>query len=212
VIALAVVGPIASGKSTVLGLLRELGGETSSADAWSRELTQPGQPALARIFAELGQEYRREDGSLNRAALAELIFRSGEARERLEAILHPAILDRIQTWLAGLRERRDPPRVAAVEVLRLPRSLRARDQFDVVWLCQAAEEVRLRRLIERSGLAETEVRRRLAVQREQHVEDCNPDVVLNTEGTMAETRSQVAAAWARLQSPERSGSGLREGV
>jgi dephospho-CoA kinase len=198
VIALAVVGPIASGKSTVLGLLRGLGAQTCSADELARELTAPGQPALGEIIAQFGEGYCREDGSLNRAALAELIFRSAEARERLEGILHPAILVRIVTWLTLLRKRADPPPVAAVEVLRLPRRLRAREPFDAVWLCSAPEAVRLRRLVERDGLPEDEARRRLAVQREQQVEDCDPDLVLDAGGTLEALAAQVRDAWLRL--------------
>ena len=200
-IALAVVGPIASGKSTVLGLLRGLGAETCSADELARELTAPGQPILGEIIAQFGECYCREDGSLNRAALAELIFRSTDARERLEGILHPTILVRIVTWLTVLRERADPPPVAAVEVLRLPRRLRAREPFDAVWLCSAPEEVRLHRLVERDGLPEDEARRRLAVQREQQVEDCDPDLVLDAGGTLEALAGQVRDAWSKLSAP-----------
>ncbi|MBM3501657.1 MAG: dephospho-CoA kinase, partial [Armatimonadetes bacterium] len=81
VIALAVVGPIASGKSTVLRLLRDLGAETCSADELARELTAPGRPALEQIIEEFGERYRRGDGSLDRQGLAELIFESSAARE-----------------------------------------------------------------------------------------------------------------------------------
>jgi dephospho-CoA kinase len=204
VIALAVVGPIASGKSTVLGLLRGLGAETCSADDFAHELTQVGEPALQGIFAEFGADYRREDGSLDRAALAALIFRSAPARERLEAILHPAILDRIGAWLGERRARSIPPPVAAVEVLRLPKQLWAREAFDLVWLCSASEETRSTRLVGRDGLPQSEAGLRLAVQRRQHVEDCEPDLVLNTEGTLAELRSRVREAWVQLLQSDRS--------
>jgi dephospho-CoA kinase len=200
-IALAVVGPIASGKSVVLGLLRGLGAETCSADDLARELTAPGQPALDEIIAQFGESYRREDGSLDRGALAELIFRSTDARERLEDILHPAILARIGTWLAARRARPDPPPVVAVEVLRLPRRLQAREPFDAVWLCRAPEDTRLRRLIERDALPEEEARRRLAVQREQQVEDCDPDLVLDTGGSLEALAAQVRDAWSQLTCP-----------
>jgi dephospho-CoA kinase len=207
VIALAVVGPIASGKSTVLGLLGGLGAETCSADDFARELTRAGQPELKRIFAEFGAGYRREDGSLDRAALAALIFRSAPARERLEAILHPAILARIGAWLAERRAQSTPPPVAAVEVLRLPKHLRAREVFDAVWLCSASEETRLRRLVGRDGLRQSEARLRLGVQREQHVEDCEPDLILSTEGALADLSSRVERAWAELLQSGRCGAG-----
>jgi dephospho-CoA kinase len=195
---LAVVGPIASGKSTVLGLLRERGAATCSADELARELTAPGQPTLEAVLAEFGEAYRQEDGSLDRRQLGELIFGSTEARERLEAILHPPILGRIETWLDALSERTNPPPVGAVEVLRLPCELRARELFDVVWLCRAPDGVRLSRLMARDGLSEAEARRRLEVQRSQEIDDCDPHVLLDTAGTPDEICAQVDRAWARL--------------
>jgi len=200
---LAVVGPIAVGKSAVLRLLGELGAATCAADELARELTAPGQPALDRIIAEFGAAYRRDDGSLDRRRLADLIFGSSAARERLEAILHPAILERMSAWMADQNARPDPPPVAAAEVLRLPRDLRARELFDVVWLCRASEPVRLRRLMARDDLTEAEARRRLDAQRSQPIEDCAPDWVLNTEGTLDELAAQVHRAWpALMQNPK----------
>lgn len=197
-IALAIAGPIAAGKTTVLRLLSKLGAATRSADEINRELTATGQPALVRIFAEFGDEYRRADGSLDRARLRELIFTSREARERLEAILHPLILRVIRDWLEELRARPQPPPVAAVEVLRLPAHLHARELFDVVWLCSAPEEVRLRRLIARDGLSEAEAHALIRAQREQAIETCQPDAILDTSGSLAELRTQVKEAWLAL--------------
>ncbi len=202
VIRLAVVGPIASGKSTVLRLLGALGAETCSADELARDVTRPGEPALAQIIAEFGEAYRRADGTLDRRPMGELIFGSADARERLEAILHPAILQRMDAWLTSVRERQSPPPVAAVEVLRLPVHLRARDLFDVVWLCRASAPARLRRLVERDALSEADAHRRIEVQRSQHIEDCGPDLVVDTEGTLEQLQAQIGRAWNALLRPQ----------
>jgi len=194
-VALAVVGPIASGKSTVLRMLAELGAATCSADEMARELTQVGQPALDRIHAEFGGRFRRGDGSLDRAGLGRLIFRDTESRERLEAILHPLILDRVGDWLDQQRDRSEPPPAAAAEVLRLPDELGARCHFDAVWLCEAPADVRLRRLIDRDGIRRSEAERRLSVQAAQGVEDCRADVTLDTGGSLESLRERVLDAW-----------------
>ena len=199
-IALAVVGPIASGKSTVLAILSRLGAAVCSADDIAREITRPGSPALSRIFDEFGEEYRRDDGSLDRPAMARRIFRDATARERLEAILHPIILDRVAAWLDAQRHRNDPPSVAAVEVLRLPRALGARQHFGVVWLCAASSETRAGRLTARDGLPEAEAVRRIEVQEGQGVDDCRPDLVLETGTTRRRLESLVESAFTALVS------------
>lgn len=197
--ALAVVGPIASGKTVVLRMLADLGAATCSADGFAHELTEPGQPTLSRILQEFGGEYERPDGSLDRARLAQRIFGDAEARERLEGILHPLILERIRGWLAELRARPQAPSVAAVEVLRLPEELEARGPFDVVWLCSAPRDVRLRRLMERDGLSRAEAERRIAVQATQDIEGCRPDLVLHTGGEVTQVGAAVRRAWQGLR-------------
>ncbi len=197
-VALAVVGPICSGKSTVLRALSGLGAETCNADDVAKTLTEVGQPALQRVLAEFGAQYARSDGSLDRAALAKLIFNDRGPRERLEAILHPAILEWIAAWLENERQGSGPPPVAAVEVLRLPEHLGARRHFDKVWLCRAATEVRLSRLMARDGLSEPAAKARMDVQAAQGVEDCDPDLVLGTDGVHEQVIEQVNEAWQGL--------------
>jgi dephospho-CoA kinase len=197
-LALAVVGPIASGKSLVLETLKELGAATCSADEIARQATETDGATQRRIYAEFGREYRRQDGSLDRKRLADLIFHDDAARERLESILHPLILNRIGSWLHELRATADPPCVAAVEVLRLPKSLRARELFDVVWLCRAPAAARLERLMARDGLTRAEALARLRVQATQGIAECDPDLALDARGTKAELRAQVIRAWEGL--------------
>ncbi|MGQ9732175.1 MAG: dephospho-CoA kinase [Candidatus Zipacnadales bacterium] len=197
-VALAIVGPIASGKSTVLKLLKKYGVATCSADDIAHQLTEVGKPEFEQILAEFGECYRQEDGALDRAALARLIFRSDEARTRLEELLHPAILSSIRAWLEQLRSSTQPPLVAAVEVLRLPSHLSARQLFDVVWLCMAPEAIRRDRLRKRDNLPETEVRQRFEVQRRQQIEICNPDFVIDTNCSLKELEHRVRKALARL--------------
>lgn len=204
-LALAVVGPIASGKSLVLAMLEELGAATRSADDVAREVTETDGEALRRIYAEFGREYGREDGSLDRGRLADLIFHDDAARERLESILHPLIIGRIGSWLTDLRAKAHPPPVAAVEVLRLPKALQARDQFDVVWLCSAPAAARLQRLMRRDGLPREQALARLKVQERQAIGDCEPDLVLDAGGTKEELRSEVLRAWDQLRYDTRRG-------
>ena len=95
-------GGIATGKSTVSDMLRNLGDVIIDADLLAREVVAPGQPALAAIVQEFGRDVLQPDGTLDRKRLAAVAFSDPERRRRLEAITHPAIRDAFQGRLAAL--------------------------------------------------------------------------------------------------------------
>ena len=106
-------GGIGSGKSTVAALLRELGAAVTDADAVAREVVQSGQPALGAIAAEFGRGVIRPDGSLDRAALAAIVFPDPQRLQALEAITGPAIAARVASLRGAV-----PP--ALVDVYDMP--------------------------------------------------------------------------------------------
>lgn len=93
---IGLTGNLASGKSTVAGILRDLGIPIIDADQVSREVTQKGKPALAQILVEFGPGLASSNGELDRRALRALVFADPFKRKKLEAILHPAIRDASQ--------------------------------------------------------------------------------------------------------------------
>ena len=95
-------GGLATGKSTVSEILRELGCVVLDADVLAREVVQPGEPALAAIAREFGPEVLQPDGALDRKRLGAVVFTDPARRKRLEAITHPAIRDRYRARLAEL--------------------------------------------------------------------------------------------------------------
>ena len=95
-------GGIATGKSTVSAILRELGAIVLDADLLAREVVEPGQPALAAIVREFGPEVLTVQGTLDRKKVAAIVFAAPERRKTLEAITHPAIRDRFLAHLAAL--------------------------------------------------------------------------------------------------------------
>ena len=94
-------GGIATGKSTVSEILARLGAVLVDADQLAREVVAPGEPALAEVVREFG-EVRRPDGALDRKKLAAIVFADPSRRQRLEAILHPAIRARFDARLDAL--------------------------------------------------------------------------------------------------------------
>ncbi len=99
---IGLTGSIGSGKSTVANLFKEHGVPVIDADVLSREVTQPGSPAIKQIIERFGPEIVSADGSLDRGALREIIFSNPEQRRWLEALLHPMILERMQAAIKQL--------------------------------------------------------------------------------------------------------------
>ena len=157
---IGLTGPIGCGKSTVAGWLAELGAETIDADDVAREVTAPGLPATAAVVDRFGEAIRRPDGSLDREALAGIVFRDPAALADLEAIVHPAVRERIIAELENARADHAPALV--VEAIKLVEGGLAA-LCDEVWLvrCEPAEQ--RARLLER-GSPEDDADRRIAAQ------------------------------------------------
>src|SRR5690625_413717 len=96
---LALTGGIGSGKSTVAQFFAERGATIIDADAISRQLMEPGQRVLAEVVETFGDHLLDDDGRLDRQALADVVFNDETARERLNALVHPAVRDRKSTRL-----------------------------------------------------------------------------------------------------------------
>ncbi|MBW2271702.1 MAG: dephospho-CoA kinase [Deltaproteobacteria bacterium] len=195
-------GGIGSGKSTVLRMLAELGATVIDADAIVHELQAPGAPLLTRIAAAFGDELIRPDGSLDREGLGAIVFRDDEARQRLNAMVHPAV--------GAEMARRTQAAVeagTAVIVLDIPllyegakRGAGASAAFDfaatvLVWV---PPEVQVERTVARDGCDRGEARRRMQAQLPIDEKRDLADYVIDNSGTPAETEEQVRALYRRL--------------
>jgi dephospho-CoA kinase len=190
-------GGIASGKSTVVRMLRELGAQVVDADVLAREVVSPGEPALAEIVAAFGEEVLLPSGELDRKKLGALVFSDPERRERLNAIVHPRVRERIRHRLEEIRAENQE----AVVVLDVPLL------FDVplpdlealpAVVVYASPETQLQRLRERDGLAQDEAERRLRAQRPLREKLGRARWVVDNDGDLDRTREQVERLWAEL--------------
>ncbi|MCB9688910.1 MAG: dephospho-CoA kinase [Alphaproteobacteria bacterium] len=154
-------GGIATGKSTVASLFAGWGASVLDADQVAREVVEPGTPALVAIVDAFGSEALDADGRLDRPAMRRRIASDPDARRRLEAITHPAILqtiaERLAAWTAEGRE------LAVVEAALMVEtgSYRMYPQLVVV---SADPEVQVRRVMARDGVGEQDARALLATQ------------------------------------------------
>jgi dephospho-CoA kinase len=190
----ALTGGIATGKSWVLRRVAALGVPTIDADVVARDVVAPGTPAAARIVARFGEAVMDARGTLDRRALADIVFADAVARADLEAIVHPAVYDAVRAWYAAL-----PPetRLALADIPLLYETGHGGD-FDAVIVTACSPDEQLRRVMARDGIDEAGARRRLAAQWPIDEKVRRADYVIYTDGTHAETDAQVDAVLARL--------------
>jgi dephospho-CoA kinase len=193
----ALTGGIASGKSTVARRLGELGAVVVDADRVARDVVAPGEPALAAIADTFGADVIAADGSLDRAALGAIVFSDPEGRQRLNAITHPAVLERSHALFAAAAAA-DPDAIVVYDIPLLVESGRAHE-FDLVVVVQAAAETRVARLIELRGMTRDEAQHRLNSQATDSERLAIADVVIDADGTVAETLAQADALWENLR-------------
>lgn len=158
---IGLTGGIACGKSTVAAMLRSLGAPVIDADAISRSLTAPGGEALPAIRKAFGDTVFSPDGTLDRKALAALVFSDSAQLEQLNAITHPLILSRMRSEIDCCREAGAP-----LVVLDVPLLLEAGfDRLCTQTLCVVAdEETQIARLSSRDGMTRQEALARIRSQ------------------------------------------------
>lgn len=185
---MGLTGSVASGKSTVADAWKRAGVPVVSADALAREVVKPGTPGLKEVVEAFGPEVRREDGTLDRGAVRERVFRSEEDRRRLEGILHPRIAERRSAWLA---ERRSEGAELAVSEIPLLYEAGLAGDFDVTVVVHAPRAERLRRLIEDRGLDAEEAGRIMAAQMDPQEKRRRADHVVVNDGTLDDLRREA---------------------
>lgn len=192
----ALTGGIASGKSTISARLAELGAVIVDADAIVRDVQGAGSPVLSEIERAFGRGVIGERGELDRAALAAIVFADDAARARLNAIVHPAVrAESARRFAEALAH--DPDAVVVYDVPLLVEA-RPDDPWDLIVVAHAPSAVRARRLVELRGMSEEEAAARIAAQVPDDARLAIADVVIDTSGTLGETRAQTDRLWARL--------------
>jgi dephospho-CoA kinase len=186
---IGLTGNIGCGKSTVAGMLRDIGVATVDADAVAREIRHNDADARAEI--------QRRFGTYEADALASVVFADADALRDLEQILHPRVRGAIRARLAELDQ--GGVDVAAVEVIKLFESPLA-DACDQVWVVRCDEADAIARLAESRRMDEATARQRLASQSPQEEKVAAADVVIDGSAPIEVTRRQVAEALAALRS------------
>lgn len=182
-------GGIATGKSTVSALLRQLGCVVIDADVLAREIVEPGEPAYAEIVAEFGRAVLLPDGTLDRKALGAIVFADPVRRKRLEAMTHPRIRDRFRERLAELAERGFRGLVVFdAPVMIESGNYRNMERLVVV---VADEPTQIARLMARDGISREEALRKIESQMPLAEKAKLADYVIDNSGDRDATESEV---------------------
>jgi len=217
-LSVGLTGGLGSGKSTVAGMLRELGAHVIEADDMGRALMEPGQPVYAEIIRVFGRGVVDPDGRLNRARLAEMAFQ-GNRVDELNAIVHPAVIEAQRRWMRGIFARNSSAITVVVSALifEVERDARARGEQETVlsdWrrridriiVVTAPDDVKVSRYVDRllpSGAsreaAESDARARLAHQIPDAEKAARANYVIDNKGDIEGLRIQVQSVWQRLR-------------
>jgi len=192
-------GGIASGKSAASAYFESLGVAVIDADRVSRELVQPGQPALAQIVAQFGEDMLTPGGELNRQALRQRVFADPAERKRLEGILHPLIRERMQEQAEQARS----PYVLLV----VPLFVETGKSYpcERVLLIDTAEATQRQRLATRDGSSDQQVQQLLAAQAGRTARIDAADDVISNNGSLEELQAALGALHQRYVQMARGG-------
>jgi len=190
---IGLTGGIGSGKSTVAGMLEQLGARILSADLMGHEVYAPGRPAWQEIVDAFGRDVVAEDGTIDRAKLRNIVFSDPTQLARLNAITHRRMKEMMGEKLAQLE--REGVGIAILEAALLF-DAGWDDLADEVWVTVAPAEVAAKRAAERSGIPVEQVLERIQKAQMSDAERrARSDVVIDTDCPLEETRRQVENEW-----------------
>jgi dephospho-CoA kinase len=196
ILRVGLTGGIASGKSTVAGLLGEFGCTVIDADHIVAELYRPGQPGHNALVAEYGDEILLEDGSIDRARLAEIAFATPEAAARLNSLIHP-LVNEAQDALIETEARRDGDGIVVVEATLLLES-GGRTRFDRIIVVDLDPELQVARAVSR-GMSPNDVRRRMERQMPRDERLAQADYVIDNSGSPEQLERSVREVFTLLR-------------
>lgn len=189
---IGLTGNIATGKSTVVRILEELGAEAIDGDRVVHEMMGPNSPLATEIRDAFGDETVNPDGSINRPALGSIVFSDPARLRQLEELTHPRVvaLKRAAITAPG-------PDVLILDAIKLFEAGIAAD-CDEVWVVTAPRETQIARIMARNKVDRAEAERRIDAQPPQEEKAARADVVFTNDGSPDDLRRQVLAAWDRL--------------
>jgi dephospho-CoA kinase len=185
---IGLTGGIASGKSTVSNMLKEMNITVIDADVEARLAVEKGEPAYQKIVAEFGDDIVLPDGDIDRQKLGSIIFHNAEKRQLLNSIVHPEVRKRMNDQVEAARTRAEQ-----VIILDIPLLFESKLTYMVekTILVYVDREIQLKRLMERNDLSLEDAEARIKSQMPLSEKVALSDAVINNNGSTTETKKQV---------------------
>ena len=190
---IGLTGNIATGKSAVMRMAAERGALALDADKIVHDILDNDPSMQAAVAVAFGDHLRHRDGSINRALLASIVFDDAQALRDLELLLHPAVRLEIERRIGAGEEQ-----IVVIEAIKLLEGELAA-LCDQIWVTRCSRRFQIQRLVVCRGMDGKTAATRVNAQNPQEAKVARADVVIDTEGTMAETREQFERAWTRVQ-------------
>lgn len=194
-ILVGLTGGIGSGKSTISSLLEGKGAVIIDADAIVREVQLPGSSVLAELAEKFGSEVLAADGSLDRQAVANIVFTDPDALKALNAIVHPAVGKEMNRRMI---EQRSTDHVVVLDIPLLTENPREGLQGKIV--VDVPVEVQVERLVKYRGFDEADARARISRQATREQRLATADFVVDNSGDLADLQPQIDKLWQWLNS------------
>jgi dephospho-CoA kinase len=185
---IGLTGGIASGKSTVTKMIRELGIPVIDADQVARDVVKVGEEAYTQIVATFGQDILQANGEIDRAKLGAIVFHNEQERKKLNAIVHPAVRRRMMAEKEEYVQSGAKTIVLDIPLLFESELTHLIDKVIVVYV---DDEVQLERLMKRNGFSKEEALARIRSQMPLREKVKKADAVINNNGTVEETKQQL---------------------
>ncbi|HEX5000143.1 MAG TPA: dephospho-CoA kinase [Terriglobia bacterium] len=193
-------GGIGAGKTTAAKMFAELGCHVIDADSITRDLFKPGHPVRTLVAAAFGPAVVASDGSIDRKVLGELVFRDEGLRQKLNGIVHPAILQRQKAFL-DVASGVDPDGIGMVEAALMVEAGTYKN-YDKLVVVITSPEIQRQRLRERTNLTGDEIEARIGAQLPMPEKAKFADYIIDNSGTLEDMRRQVETIYYELRGLE----------
>ena len=195
-VGVGLTGGIGAGKTTVGRMFVELGCHLIDADTIVHELFTPGEAVHRAVVDAFGDRVLASDGTIDRAALGEIVFHDPAVRERLNSLVHPAVIQRQKQWLDELASR-EPSAIGIVEAALMIEAGTYKNYDKLIVVVCSPEEQR-RRLRGRLGLSEDQIEARISAQMPMEEKAKFADFVIDNSGSLDVTKTQAQEIWRKL--------------